>query len=149
MIGFRLALRQKPGLPDRLLNMTLPPRFFANVLGAGRRIIRGLEWFLRPRHTYLVDPPLFQHALGFLVLTAGLLLLLPVPVPFANFLPAWTIVLTAAALMERDAYAAILAVFMFMLTLAFFAALAWGGTEAVAWLWEAWNDAPASAAPAP
>ncbi|MBK9121349.1 MAG: exopolysaccharide biosynthesis protein [Phycisphaerales bacterium] len=133
LIGFRLALRQKPWLPARLSDTALPPRFFAKLLAAGQRIVRFLEWGLRPRWTILVDQGVLHHAYGAMVLVSGLLLLLPLPIPFSNFLPAIVVVLTAAALLERDGYCAVAALVAFALTLAFFGALAWGGTQGVGW----------------
>ena len=42
--------------------------------------------------------------------------------------------LAAAAFSERDGYCLIAAGVTFVVTLAFFGALAWGGVEAVSWL---------------
>jgi len=136
LIGFRLSLRQKPWLPARLLNTTLPPRFFPRLLAAGRRIVRVLEWGLRPRYTFLVDQGVVHHLYGGLILVSGLLLLLPLPIPFSNTLPALVVVLTSSALLERDGYCAIAALAMFVLTLCFFTALAWGGVEGVRMGWD-------------
>ncbi|MHB1155416.1 MAG: exopolysaccharide biosynthesis protein [Phycisphaerales bacterium] len=134
LIGFRLSLRQKPWLPARLLDTTLPPRFFTRVLSATRRFIRFLEWGLRPRLTFLIDQRVLSHLWGMMILASGLLLLLPLPIPFSNLLPAMVVVLTAAALLERDGYCAIAATMMMVLTLAFYAALIWGGAEGIDWL---------------
>jgi hypothetical protein len=129
LIGFRLALRKKPWLPASLLDKQLPPRFFTKILSAGSWIFRMLEWGLKPRWTYLVDQPLLRHGYGVVILISGLLLLLPLPIPFSNFLPAITIIVTAAALLERDGYYAIMAILLFCLTLLFFTALVLFGTE--------------------
>lgn len=136
LIGLRMSLGQKPWLPARLLDTTLPPRFFATLLEAGRRVIRILEWGLRPRHMYLVDHRVLHHFYGVLIFLAGFLLLLPVPVPFANFFPAVVVVLTASALMQRDGYAALAAMALFAVTLGFFGVLAWGGAEGVNLVWD-------------
>jgi hypothetical protein len=136
VIGFRLALRQKPWLPRRLLDTELPPRFFARLLGAARRLIRALEFFLRPRWSYLLDVKLFHHGYGAILCAGGLLLLLPLPIPFSNGLPALTIVLIACAILERDGYCVVAGLVMFAITLGFFGAVFWGGTEAFTWLRE-------------
>jgi len=133
LIGFRLSLRQKPWLPARLLDTTLPPRFFAKLLAAGRRMIRVLEWGLRPRCAFLVNQGIVHHLYGVIILVSGCLLMLPLPIPFSNFLPALVVVLMAAALMERDGYCAVAALVVFVLTLAFFSALVWGGAEGIHW----------------
>jgi len=136
VIGFRLALRQKPWLPQRLLDTKVPARFFVRLLGAARRLIRGLEFFLRPRWSYLLDTKPLHHGYGAIICFCGLLLLLPLPVPLSNGLPAITIVLVACAILERDGYCLIAGLVMFTLTLCFFGALLWGGTEAFSWLRE-------------
>lgn len=136
VIGFRLALRQKPWLPQRLLDTQVPPRFFGRLLGAARRLIRGLEFFLRPRWSYLLDAKPLHHGYGAIICVCGLLLLLPLPVPLSNGLPAITIVLIACAILERDGYFVVAGLGMFAVTLCFFGAIFWGGTEAVTWLRE-------------
>jgi hypothetical protein len=134
VIGFRLMLRQQPWLPARLLDLRLPPRFLSAVLRGSRRIVAVLEWLLRPRLCVLVDQGVVHHVHGAIILCCGLLLLLPLPIPFTNFMPAVVVVLTAAAILERDGLCAILAGLMFVLTLAFFLLVFWGGAEAIAWL---------------
>lgn len=131
LIGFRLSLGQKPWLPARFLDKVLPPRFFVRLLSAGRRIIRMLEWGLRPRWVFLVDQTVFQRGYGVMILVSGILLLLPLPIPFSNFFPAITVVLTASALLERDGYCAIFAIVTFILSLSFFLTLVLFGTEGI------------------
>lgn len=143
LIGFRLALRQKPWLPRRLLDTQVPPRFFARLFGVTRRLIRGLEFFLRPRWSYLLDTKPLHHGYGAIICACGLLLLLPLPVPMSNGLPAFTIVLIACAILERDGYFVVAGLVMFAITLCFFGVIFWGGTEAVAWLRETFRGIPA------
>lgn len=136
IIGFRLALRQKPWLPRRLLDTKVPPGFFARLLDAVRRPIRALEFFLRPRWSFLFDRKFLHHGYGAIICACGILLLLPIPIPFSNSLPALTVVLIACAILERDGYCLAAGVGMFAVTLGFFAALSWGGAELVTWVWE-------------
>ena len=134
LIGFRLALGQKPWLPQRLLDTTLPPGFFTRVLRGARRLVRFLEAFLRPRLSQLVEARIFRHGSGVIILVCGLLLLLPLPIPFSNGLPALTVVLLAGAMLERDGYCLVAGLIAFVLALCFFGALGWGGAEGVGWL---------------
>ena len=131
LIGFRLSLREKPWLPQRLLNTELPPKFFPQFLTATQRIVRGMEFFLRPRWTWLLDTGVLHHIYGAMILVCGLLLLLPLPVPFTNTLPALTVVLLAAAMLERDGYFVVAGLAMFTVTIGFFCALFFGGTTVV------------------
>lgn len=138
-IGFRLALNRKPWLPDRLLDTALPAGFFSRLLRAARRLVRWMEAVLRPRWRHMLELQLLQNAYGFLIMICGLLLVLPLPVPFSNGLPAATIVLLAGAKLERDGLCAVAGLAAFGLTLCFYGALAWGGVEGFGLLKE-WAD---------
>lgn len=134
LVGFRLALGQKPWLPVRLLDTELPPRFFPAVLRAGRRVMRVLETVLRPRWVFLLAHTWLGQVVGLAICVCGLLLLLPLPIPLANGLPALTVVLLAAALLERDGLCIVMGMGLFVVTLAFFGLLLFGGAGAVDWV---------------
>jgi hypothetical protein len=133
-IGFRLFLGQKPWLPQRLLDKELPPRFFARLLAGANRIIRLLEFFLRPRWKWLSRHRFLQSLYGGIICVSGLLLLLPLPIPFSNLFPALTIILFAAAILERDGYFVIAGFVAFGVALLYFAILFWGGAELAGWI---------------
>jgi hypothetical protein len=102
LISLRLALGQHPWLPEKLLRRQLPAGFFARVFSAAAGIIRLLEKFLRPRATLLADVGLLRQVHAMMMLIAALVLLLPLPIPFTNFFPAWVILLIAGGMLERD-----------------------------------------------
>ena len=93
-----------------------------------------LEKLLKPRLFYPEYPAAFQRTSGAIILVCGLLLLLPLPVPFSNAFPALTIILLAAAGLERDGAVFIVGCVQFVLCLAFFGALILGGSEVWQWL---------------
>lgn len=126
LIGFRLSLGQEPWPPARLLNTQLPARFFPQLLAATRGLARLREFFLRPRMARLRNRKLVHHACEAMLLIASVLLLLPLPIPFGNTLPALTMVLITGALLERDGYAALAGMSMFDRCLCFFGAIAFG-----------------------
>jgi hypothetical protein len=95
-------LGQKPWLPERLLSRPIPPGFFGKVFKFASWVIRFLEKFLRPRLTFLTDTVFLYRTHALLMMVAGAALLLPLPIPFTNTFPAWTIILVAAGLLERD-----------------------------------------------
>lgn len=134
VIGLRLALGQKPWLPARLLDLKLPVKFFPQLLGATRRLVRWLEFLLKPRLGHLVRWRPVRQGMGGMILVCGLLLMIPLPIPFSNGLPAMTVLLLASAMLEEDGYFAVAGGVAFLLTLAFFAAIFWGGAEVAGWL---------------
>src|SRR4051812_27374924 len=102
LIALRLSLGQRPWLPMKLQRRELPAGFLRKLFSVAERVLRFLEKFLRPRLTYLTDTPFLVQLHALLMLTAALALLLPLPIPFTNSFPAWTILLLAAGLLERD-----------------------------------------------
>ena len=102
LIALRLSLGQQPWLSMKLQRRTLPAGFIAKVFGTAEKVLRFLEKFLRPRVTFLTDTRLLRQLHAALMLVAALVLLLPLPIPFTNSFPAWTILLLAAGLLERD-----------------------------------------------
>lgn len=136
IIGARLVFGAKPWLPARLLDTRLPPATFAKVFAVTRKIIVGFERLLRPRLLGVTaSGRLLQlHALPIVI--CALLLLLPLPVPFSNAIPAWGIMLISGGLLERDGVFIIAGHITALLAMAFFAAIALFGVEAFDFIWK-------------
>ena len=134
LLGLRFAFRQHPWLPRRLLSIHLTAKFFPAAMRGGARVLGVIERLLHPRMTAVFDYHIAHLLTGFVIFFCVLLLLLPLPVPGSNMLPALTVILAAAAFSERDGYCLVAAGAVFAVTLAFFGLLAWGGVEAVSWL---------------
>lgn len=136
IIGARLALGAKPWLPSRLLDTRLSPKIFSKVFAFAQKIILGFERLLRPRLLWVTATAgrLQLHAVP--IVLCGLVLLLPLPVPFSNVIPAWGIILIAGGLLERDGRFIIAGYVASFLTLAFCAAIGIFGVEAVDFLWK-------------
>ena len=131
LLGLRFALSQRPWMPKRLLATKLSGNFFPAVMRGGARVLGVFEKLLHPRMTGVFEFGHMHFLAGAIVCLCGLLLLLPLPIPGTNMLPALTVILTAAAFSERDGYCLIAAGVAFLLTLAFFGALVWGGAEII------------------
>ena len=129
LIGVRLALGQKPWLPQRLLDTRLSPKFFVKVFAAARKVLRGFEYFLRPRLLWLTGSPRLLQLHAVPILLCAVMLLLPLPIPFSNILPAFSILLLSAGLLERDGGFILAGYFGFVLSLAFFVFMAIAGKE--------------------
>lgn len=142
LIGVRLALGQRPWLPQRVLQRKFSGHHLVRVLHFGSRILRALEIFLRPRLDFVHSTWVFQRLTGVLIVLSGALLLLPLPIPFSNILPAGTVLLLAAGALERDGIFFFAGCVLFVVTVAFFGALAIGGLEAISWVlqWSGWGD---------
>lgn len=102
IIGTRLALGHKPWLPGRLLDTRLSPTLFAKVFALTGKIVSWFERFLRPRMLHLTASPRLEQLHAVPIVICALLLLLPLPIPFSNVLPAWGVLLICGGLLERD-----------------------------------------------
>jgi hypothetical protein len=134
LLGLRFAFRQHPWLPKRLLKTSIPNRLLHRVLEGSARILNTLEKLLHPRLSWLFGYPFTQFLSGAAICICGLLLLLPLPVPFSNLLPALAVILIAAAMSERDGVMLLAGGGVFAVTLAFFAAIFLGSAGLAAWL---------------
>jgi len=136
IIGTRLACGAKPWLPSRLLDTRLPPNLFAKVFSFTRKIVLAFERLLRPRLLWVTASPRLAQLHAIPIVICALMLLLPLPVPFSNVIPAWGIMLIAAGLLERDGAFILAGYVATLFTVAFFTAIGVFGVEAVDFLWK-------------
>jgi hypothetical protein len=134
LIALRLMLGQKPWLPAKVLDRSIPPGFFGKVFKFAAGVIRFLEKLLRPRLTFLTDTVLLYRTHAALMLLAAAALLLPLPIPFTNTFPAWTIILVAAGLLERDGLFILGGYVAFAAGVLYFVFLGEATQRAVVWL---------------
>ena len=136
IIGVRLALGAKPWLPVRLLDTRLPPKVFVRVFALTRKIILGFERLLRPRLLWVTASGRLEQLHAIPLVICALMLLLPLPIPFSNVVPAWGILLIAGGLLERDGRFIIAGYVASLITIVFFAAIAIFGVGAVDFIWK-------------
>lgn len=133
-VGCQIALGRSPQLPTRLAAKQLPPRFLPTLLQGASRVLRWVEFVIRPRWGWVCDHLGRPAVTGVLLALAGFLLLLPIPVPFSNALPASAILLLAVAGMIRDGLAFLAGAAALLISAAFLAAVVLGGWELFGWL---------------
>ena len=131
VIAVQLAFGRLPWLPRWLLEKKLPPGFLGKVLGVTTGVVRYLERVLRPRAFAVTGAKWIVALHFFMVVLAALLLALPLPIPFTNTFPGWTILLFAAGLMVRDGLFILLGYVAMLATLIFFSALGGGANTAL------------------
>ena len=116
LICLRLALGQRPWLPKSIQRRELPAGFIPRVLDLAARIIGWLERVLQPRWLVLTEHALIRQLHAIVMVAAATILLLPLPIPFSNGLPGWSILLLACGLLERDGRAIVLGYLVFALS---------------------------------
>ena len=63
---------------------------------------------------FLTDHLVMRRLRGFCFLVCGFLLCLPLPIPFTNMVPAVTVMLFAASMIEKDGYFILAGIVMFI-----------------------------------
>lgn len=137
LAGGTLAFGGRPWFPERMLRRKLPEGFVGRVIMAASKLVRGLEMLARPRFSFLHEHPFYSRLSGAVIMISGLFLVLPIPVPLTNTFPALTVVLLAAAAMERDGAFFLAGCTMFAVTMAYFALLFFGGVHLFDQLYDA------------
>ena len=135
VIALQLAFGRLPWLPRRLLDRQLPAGFFTKVIAVTAGAVKFLERALRSRLLGVTGARWLNGLHLCFVVVAGLLLALPMPIPFTNTFPAWTVLLLAAGLMERDGLFVIAGYAVLGATAVFFTLLGGAVTEALLRVW--------------
>lgn len=98
-LAAQLAFGRSPWLPRLIAERSMTRTQFASLVGGAGPWLARAERLLRPRLDVLVRPPL-EHAIGLACLLLALILFLPIPL--GNMLPALAICLFALGILERD-----------------------------------------------
>jgi hypothetical protein len=101
-IGVCMAMGREPWLPQFIMGRRLSGDRSRQLLGAGIKVARKLERFATPRLAFLHAGPAMPRLIGLGIIIASLGLMLPLPIPFSNSIPAWAVVLLAIGRMEQD-----------------------------------------------
>ena len=102
LIGACLVQGREPWLPRFVMRQRLSAARSSQLLSGSIRIAHHLEKFVRPRLALLHTGPTMLRLIGLGIVVAGIGLMLPLPIPFSNSIPAWAVVFLAVGLMERD-----------------------------------------------
>ncbi len=101
-LGLRTSLRKHPWLPQRLLQREIPYPTLIKIIQTALTVTTRLEKVLHPRLKFFKRWATFTALNGLVIASSAFLLMLPIPIPFTNTLPALSIVLTAAGMIEED-----------------------------------------------
>lgn len=124
VLGGQLALnRHRPYLPARIARITFPPAVSRSLLKNLSRLLRPLERLSRPRLFRISHNPTFRRLLGICMIWNALLMSLPLPFPFTNLAPGYTILTQAIAVLESDGIFMLISYGLTALTTVFFASI--------------------------
>lgn len=131
LLGGQMVFVAQPWLPRRLLDFKMRPEDVKMVFGTTSKVARVLEHLLRARMCWLTEGDRFRRVAGGLIAISGLCLVLPLPLPFSNSLPALTILLVSAAALEQDGLCFLAGCGTFVLAGCYFIGLFLGGARLI------------------
>lgn len=101
VFGACLMLGLKPWLPGFLSRRQISYPVLEKIVGVATRWSHKAEKILRPRLKFMLWPGV-NVLIGVSLIFSGFFLALPLPVPFANAVPALAILLLLVGIIERD-----------------------------------------------
>jgi len=141
LIGIAVVLNRVPWLPVRLLDHALPSTTVQHILERAARAADRFEHLVRPRLLALTDSALANSIHGVVLVIAVLVLMAPLPlVPFANTLPAISVILLCLGMAERDGAVILLGHLATLVAAAFVGTLVWWAAKAGSDPQAAWNQ---------
>lgn len=98
-LSFQLMLGQRPWLPRIITDRSLSRVDFERVVDLAAPWLAKAERLMRPRFEFMGRPPA-EYLVGAICLLLSIILFLPIPL--GNMLPAFTICVLALGVLERD-----------------------------------------------
>lgn len=118
-------------LPDRVMNYQISYKTMIRILDGMKNVLSGLERFLKPRLHVLTDNPSIHYLNTLIIILCAFWLMLPLPVPLTDFLPAYSILFLLLGSLERDGYFIIAGYVMTAVTTVYFGLIGFFGWEAI------------------
>lgn len=103
-LGLRILFGRKPQLPRFVLRKQVSYSLLQKIVKIGLSLCTRMEKIAKPRMAFLRRWPGMINLIGLGLASGGIQLLLPLPpiVPLSNAIPAVSVVLLTAGLIERD-----------------------------------------------
>lgn len=103
-LGLRILFGHKPELPGFILRKQVKYATLERIVNLGLKLCKYMEKIARPRMAFLRTWPGMINLIGLGLASGGVQLLLPLPplIPLSNTIPALSVVLLTAGLIERD-----------------------------------------------
>ena len=102
LIGVAFMLRRRPKLPGFILRKTVTLATLQKVIPFIARLMERLERHMKPRLKFLGTGPVMTSIFGLGIVSGGLFLALPLPIPLTNAPPALSIIFLIVGILCRD-----------------------------------------------
>lgn len=124
IIGFRMFLGGNVWLPASIMGKKVEIKTFRSITDGALKLIRKIRPWIHPRLSWLCHSFLMDKVNGLIIALMGILLALPLPIPFSNLTAGWAVFTLALGMLEDDGYLIISGYLISILTIAFFLSIA-------------------------
>jgi len=131
LISISVMFKRTVLIPKRFMNYKISKSNVGSLLKGISRILFPLEKVITPRLLILSNEPFRNYVNSVLVAFSATLLMLPIPVPLTDFLPAYGILFISLGTIERDGYLIIAGYLTVILTTIYFILIFALGIEAI------------------
>jgi hypothetical protein len=130
LINIAILTKSHPLIPKMVMEYKISQNAMVSLLNGMNRILKGLEKFVKPRLNIITKPYMDQINNIFMIFCA-FLLMLPLPVPLTDFLPAYSILFLTLGSVENDGYMVIAGYLMALITAIYFLLIALLGISGI------------------
>lgn len=121
-------------LPGRVMQYKISQKTMIRILDGMKTVLSGLERFLKPRLHFITDHPSIEYLNSIIIILCAFWLMLPLPIPLTDFLPAYSILFLLLGSLERDGILILAGYVLATVTTVYFvliAFLGWGAIKLV------------------
>jgi hypothetical protein len=116
-------------MPKKILRYKIPRSTAINILKGSIMVLKKFENVLKPRAQMLTDRYSMNVINGILLVFSAFLLMLPLPIPLTDTLPAYCIFLLSAGILESDGYFIMISYALIIVTALYFGLMFYIGFE--------------------
>jgi len=114
------AIFKRTLIPQKILKYKIPKNTAVNILKGSVTALKKFERIIKPRALFLTSYYSVNIINGVLLVFSAFLLMLPLPVPLTDSLPAYSIFLLCAGILESDGYFIIISYALIIITAIYF-----------------------------
>jgi len=116
-------------MPKKILKYKIPRNTAINILKSSIMLLKKFEMVFKPRAQILSDRYSLNVINGILLVFSAFLLMLPLPIPLTDTLPAYSIFLLSAGILESDGYFIMISYALIIVTAIYFGLMFYIGFE--------------------
>ncbi len=121
-------------IPKQVLKYKLKKSTILKILKGSINVLNKFEKIFKQRAQVLTATNSIHTINGILLVFSAFLLMLPLPIPLTDTLPAYSIFLLSAGILERDGYFVIISYALIIITALYFGLILFLGFEAVSFI---------------